>query len=103
MSDQIDPVQPLLPERRWRFRRREDVRAAERLVQRAPFGEVMIMAERRKGSDEAVEFIALRREDGQVAAIPLRLKREHEGWRVIVPPAAQPPDPWQDAPTLPEP
>jgi hypothetical protein len=28
MSDQIDPVQPLLPERRWRFRRREDARAA---------------------------------------------------------------------------
>jgi len=27
MSDEIDPVQPLLPERRWRFRRREDVRA----------------------------------------------------------------------------
>ncbi len=25
MSDQIDPVQPLLPERRWRLRRREDV------------------------------------------------------------------------------
>ena len=29
MSDEIDPVQPLLPERRWRFRRREDTRAAE--------------------------------------------------------------------------
>jgi hypothetical protein len=28
MSEQIDPVQPLLPERRWRFRRREDARPA---------------------------------------------------------------------------
>lgn len=33
MSDRLDPVQPVLPERRWRFRRREDVRAAEALDQ----------------------------------------------------------------------
>lgn len=36
MSDQIDPVQPLLPERRWRFRRREDVRAAAPVEGEAP-------------------------------------------------------------------
>jgi hypothetical protein len=29
MSEHVDPVQPVLPERRWRFRRREDLRANE--------------------------------------------------------------------------
>lgn len=29
MSEHIGPVQPLLPERRWRFRRREDLCANE--------------------------------------------------------------------------
>lgn len=97
---------------------RPELLIAETLIRTPPAGEIQILSEQLRGFDDAIEFLALRDQNGGLPRILcLRLHWEPGGWRLIVPRLAVENaarvvkgetalaglDPFRDAPRLPEP